>query len=241
MNKIIIYYNSDNKKTTHIYPINEDFVIEAVTEFSSFADLSPTISSLVDLGNMFTTSSSGNLTKTGLNLRGMLDAPRWQKTNPVKIVVDILFYTKNDAKENVVDPINNLLGSHILNVADGKVKAPGLNAMNVDKYNEIMDTLSKNDQQTYKDSLYTKEEFAKAKEATYSSLFSVLIPGVVFLESAFFTAVRPTYSKHVTEKGYPLWASVNLEISGLTPAFISQFENGAKMGEEVVTTVGTFI
>ena len=221
MNSIILNFES----ATMTYPITEDFQIETSTEFSSFGDLCPTISSLVDVGNMLTTTGNGVVTDTGLNLRSILDAPRWTKTNPVKITVDMFFYTKEKAKEDVVDAINILIGSHVLSQDDkGKTRVPGINASNVKSIDEMQAEITANGgealSKTEKDNINTQLQKQK------NSMFSVLIPGVVFLPYAFIFSISPTYSKHVTENGYPLWASANVQIQSVMPAFVEYFKMG---------------
>lgn len=220
MNRIILIFS--NKEQISI-PIQEDFQIETVTEFSSFADMCPTISSLVDLGNAFT-STGGGVSQIGLELRTILDAPRWTKTLPLKIVADLFFYTKTEASKDVVDKVNKLLKLHLLSVdKNKKIRIPGLNATNVDKISENLKNLKKGDSQTGTDTVKKS-----GIDLEYNHIFSVVIPGVVYIKDAFFSAIQPTYSKHVTEKGFPLWASVNVQIQSLSPGFAEFFEDGKK-------------
>jgi hypothetical protein len=231
MNRIIITFQSPDLADTLVYPIMEDFQIETVTEFSSFAELCPTISSLVDLGITYESASSGGVSAGGFNLRSVLDAPRWQRTNPVKITVDMFFYTKTDPYTDVLIPINSLIGSHLPRIVDKKIKVPGLNATNVknlDKTisNAVNSSEGKKAAEELGEGKSGEKELKRLLESQYSVLFSVLIPGVIFLPAAFVFAIAPTYSKHVTEQGYPLWASVNLQIQSLTPALAEYFRDG---------------
>jgi len=220
MNRIIMQFASGQIDL----PITEDFQIETATEFSTFGDLCPTISSLVDVGNMLS-SSGGTVGSTGLGLRSILDAPRWTKTNPVKITVDMFFYTKTDPLTDVLDPMTLLIGSHILRTGDKKqVLVPGLNAKNVRSIDqEIKDIKDKGGEEITDQQ---KKEMQKIIDQQQDSIFSVVIPGVIYLPAAFVFSVSPTYSKHVTENGYPLWASANVQIQSLVPAFIEFFKMG---------------
>ena len=237
MNRIIIQYEGGYKPLE--IPITEDFQIEASTEFSSFADLAPTISSLVDLGNTFTTTANGEVTSTGLKLRSVLDAPRWQRTNPVRITLDMFFYTRTSALENVVLPLEVLIGSHIIKRGkDNKLKVPGLNALNVKNIDNLISGIkNKETRDDFVEEEGGKEELKKLAENQVNSLFSVIIPGVVYLPKAFVFAIQPTYSKQVTDEGYPLWASANVQIQSLTPALAEYFETGRKFNNDFTTRV----
>lgn len=237
MNRIIIIFQTPDLASTIVCPIMEDFQIETVTEFSNFAELCPPISSLLDLANMYTTASSGNVSTTGFNLRSLLDAPRWQKTNPAKITTDMFFYTKTDPVTDVLIPLNSLIGAHLPRIVNKKIMVPGLNATNVKEINNVI----ANAMNSPEGKLAAEElgegkkgtsELRKLLESQYSALFSVLIPGVIFIPLAFISAIAPTYSKHVTEAGYPLWASANVQIQSLTPALAEYFRDGMKFTAE---------
>jgi len=229
MNRMIITFQTPDLASTLTYPIMEDFQIETSTEFSNFAELCPTISSLVDLGITYESASSGGVSTAGFNIRSILDAPRWQRTNPVKITLDMFFYTKTNPVTDVLIPMNALLGAHLPRFVEGKIKVPGLNATNVSDVNKIIGAAKEKSTALIEElggGKTGEKELRNILESQYSALFSVLIPGVVFLPVAFIFAIAPTYSKHVTEKGYPLWASANLQIQSLTPALAEYFRDG---------------
>jgi hypothetical protein len=228
MNRILINYTMESGETIPLeYPIYEDFQIEANTEFSSFAELAPTIDSLVNLGNMVS-STGGGVGPAGLGLRSILDAPRWQKTNPVKITIDMFFYTKEDPVKDVLFPINTLLGAHVLKKSsDGKrVLVPGINAGNSKEIDKIIKNIGKEEKAAFIDEAGGEDKLKKFLSGQYNSIFSVIIPGVVYLPAAFIFAIQPTYSKQVTAKGYPLWAQANVQIQSITPALYDNFTQG---------------
>jgi hypothetical protein len=222
MNKIYIK-PSDGNFPAQTFSIQDDPIIEAVTEFSSFADLAPTISTMVDTLNAASTSS-GSVSQGGLSLRTILDAPRWSKTNPIKITTDIFLYTQDNTYENVIVPFHFFEKLHILQKdKNGKVKVPGLNATNVTK---VLDSMKK----TKVDSSYGVPSLTSLKNAiknnTFNSIVSVAIPGVVYLPMALIASLSPTFSKHTTKKGYPLWINLNITFQSMTPAFIDNFIDG---------------
>ena len=231
MNRIILTFKGGAQIDA---PIQEDFVIEAPTTFGSFADFCPTIDSLVNLGNAYT-GTGGTVTEGGLKLRSVLDSPRWQKTEPIKINTEMLFYTRSNAEEDVIGKVNTLLSLHILRVnpETKKIMIPGVNAKNVVEMNkEMSKKVGKGKGKGTSSNTDTSSNVTGALESgnlnSYNSIFSVTIPGVVYIEHAMLYSVEPTYSKHVTKKGFPIWASVRVQLQGLLPAFIDAFEMGQK-------------
>lgn len=224
MNRIILTLN--NQELTQIEaPIQEDFPIETTTEFTSFSDLCGTISNLVDLANTLSTTG-GTVSQSGLMLRSIIDSYRWSKTNPIKINLDMFFYTKTDPKIDVVQKVNTLLALHLLrHDPNGRVLVPGINAAMIAKIEKQIKSIESEKDQAKKEQL--ANDTYKQVELTSSTFFSVTIPGIVHIDNAFIFAVKPTYSKQVTTKGYPLWASVNVDICGIAPAFVENFKRGS--------------
>jgi hypothetical protein len=226
MNRIFLQFR-DEGHTIIDAPIQEDFSIEASTEFTSFSDLCGPISNLVDLANTVS-GTGGTISQTGLALRSIIDSQRWSKTNPIKINLDMFFYTKTNAKEDVVDKVNTLLWTHILwHDKNGRIHIPGINAKEIAEIDKVV---KGKEGEAFEKTIETQgwQNKGESIKTATTSFFSVLIPGVVYLESAFMFAVKPTYSKQITEKGFPLWASVNVDIQGTAPAFVRNFEEGAK-------------
>lgn len=219
-------------------PLIEDFALSAETQFSSFADFCPTIDSLVDLANAYTSSVSGKVDKEGMQLRAILDAPRWKKTEPVKLTTVLHFYTETNPKEDVIDKVNLLMGLHVLTkTPEGRFLVPGLCASNLSELTKDLST-SKNGKitynKTYSQILASRSDEENDVQALLDNmspgkLVTVFIPGVVYMNDAFVSSITPTYSKHITDSGYPLWANVDIVFQSLTPANTSHFQDGASM------------
>lgn len=228
MNRIILTLN--NQELTQIEaPIQEDFQIETSTEFTSFSDLCGTISNLVDLANTVSTTS-GAVSQSGLMLRSIIDAQRWSKTNPIKINLDMFFYTKTNPENDVVLKVNTLLGLHLLRhdpKNNNKILVPGINAGRIASIEKEIKAIEAETNIVKKEQL-ASNTYEKVKNLP-STFFAVTIPGVVHINNAFMFAVKPTYSKHITADGYPLWASVNVDICGIAPAFIDDFKKGTEL------------
>ena len=223
MNTIVIQLDDGAIITA---PIMDDIAIEAVSEFQSIGDLVPVIDQVVTMLTAFT-GGTGSASQVAVLARSILDAPRWTKTNPVKITLDLHFYTETDSKKDVVDKMDMLLGLHILTIdTNGVLKIPGFNAKNIKD-------VSENIKKTDKNKTGVPSGNKKAETSSFKGLqtknISVLIPGIVYLPLAFIYSVIPTYSKFKTSKGYPLWATANVQIVSLTPATLQNFKDGESM------------
>jgi hypothetical protein len=214
-------------------PILDDFQVEAVSEFGSISELVPTLDTVVSLVTAVESAGSNRTSRTAVLARSVLDGQRWLKTNPVKLTLDLHFYTETDAKKDVIDKMNILLGLHILRF-DSKsgLVIPGINSKNVA---EIAKTLTdkKNEKKTVTPSIPILDT-GSAQETlknTPNNTISVLIPGVIYLPLAFIYAIQPTYSKFRTDGGYPLWATANVQIYSFGPAILDNFEDGMNMRE----------
>lgn len=207
-------------ENTWISPLVEDMQITVGSEFTSFADMAPMLSSLVDLGNMATTGFSGILSGTGKELRNTLDQAKWQRTNPIEITTSLSFFTKTNSKEDVVKKVANLISLSVLSVVgegtSKKIIVPGI-ALNV--LSQIKD----------------KEQGNETDFLEASKLVSVLIPGIIYMSAAYVKTVQPTYSKHTTILGYPLWAKVDVTFAGVGPAMDTDFINGMNYSFNTIT------
>lgn len=232
-----IYIQLSGGSTTIQAPIIDDFPIEAVSEFATFGELVPIMDLLVTLGTAF--SAGGNTTsKTAVLARSVIDAPRWTKTNPIKITTDLHFYTETSAEENVVNKVNTLMGLHVLSRGEqGRIRIPGFNAKNIKDISAVLSDKSASAsskksaaalQANFKEQFGTTDAEELLKNIQ-DVVISVLIPGVVYLPFAYIHAVQPTYSKFRTSEGYPLWATVNVQIVSLVPAMLHNFEDGKNM------------
>ncbi len=220
-NKIIIVYPKwkevnagkfERVEETSVYPVLDNPTIEVSSEFATFSDLAPSMEGIIRQSANFS-SASGTVSQGTLNLVNMFDVPRWQKTNPVRINTKLVMYTETDSKKDVYDKIIDLVNLNILsrtqeslNSGDKKFtyETPGLSLKNM-KASKI----SNGD-----DNKNIKKR---------SKLVSLKIPGIIYLPLAFISKAVPTFSKNITESGYSLWGSLDLEFQSLTPATSDMF------------------
>ena len=190
-----------------VFPLTEDITFNVSSDLQSWSDMIPGIELL---GKMQAIKSgpSGTLSEGVLNLQNMFDAPRWDKTNPIEFTVNLGFYLINDAYKNIYAPMKTLIGYSILSrrKADDKIVPPGLflPAAAVTRLG--------------------KKGKGKGKGIISSAkLVSIKIPGIITMQYAMIKQATPVFSKHITESGYPLWGTLELTITGLTPAFDTDF------------------
>ena len=219
-------------------PIMDDFSIEAKTEFKTFRELVPLVDQITTILTTATTLG-GTESKGTMKINSMLDAIRWGGSDPIRISTSLHFYLKDDPLKDVIKPMNLLLGLHLIKRSkDGKsFNIPGVNTKNMSKV-LIKDKAKPKKEQTGRQirtanklAKKTKDDLAKKMEnlTDSNSLISVLIPGVVYIDNAVMYSIEPTYSKQVTDNGYPLWATAQVQIVGVRPALLDDFIMGSKM------------
>jgi len=166
----------------------------------------PGLSNIIHLVSTIS-SSAGSIGEGLLGLTNQLDAARWEKTDPIRLSVRLGFFTKDDSFANVVEPVQTLVGMSILtyDAQNKRYATPGMNLKNM--------------------SDFTKQK-GKSTEGFLGSKFcSVVIPGIVYIPIAYIEKATPTFSRQVTERDMPLWATLELLLVGTFPALESDFTN----------------
>ena len=54
---------------------------------------------------------------------------------------------------------------------------------------------------------------------------SVFIPGIIYIPYGFLETVRPTFSRQITESGFPLWGEADITIHSMFPASQEMFDD----------------
>lgn len=207
--------NKDSKKvlkykageTVGIFPLLDDLTVDITSEHSTFAGMVPMLENAV---NFMVTASSigGGISEGTLDLQNMFHVPRWTKTNPIRISTKIPFFAEEDPEKDVYIKMMNIINLSIpsRNGKTGRYILPGV-------------SLS---------SMYlSKRSATNNKKDTFKSgkFISLKIPGIIYIPIAMVTKAIPTYSKEVTESGFPLWGTIDLEVIGLTPATSDDLNN----------------
>jgi len=229
--------------------LQEDFTIDAKSEFSSFGELLPGgITNLVNLAISYSSTESTVGAGT-VYMSNVMDLKRWIKTYPASINCTLKFYTREDVVTDVWLPMNFFLSLGILSrieegTGDKKrgsfvTPAPSLGscgqisrALNGD----ISTTATPKEKKPLSEFLSSN-----AKQAGFgldfseikSKILSVLIPGVIYLPYCFVEEVTPTYSNQVVVadngKEYPLWGEIQLRLSGIYSAIDDMLDDSNKI------------
>ena len=199
-------------------PLLEDIDLHTGSEFQSLAEMAPKVDDLINLANTFTTGVNNKLTGVGYDLRNIMDYAMWKRTPPIEITTTLSFFTKSDTFKDVVKPTYTICGLAVLSRDPSSRSGwlvPGVSLDLIKIINEASEE--------------QKEQIGSQKVTKQNSkLVSVLIPGIIHLPVALVQQCNPQYSKHITEKGYPLWSKVTCTFMGLSPAKDEDFINGSK-------------
>lgn len=191
-----------------IFPlVDSEIVINYETEWASFAELVPSISSAVDkTSSIF--SAGGTTGGLLLGLKNAFAIQKWQNTKPPRVNVKLHFYVKNNPIKDIGQEMKDLINLHILTRSETSNDVFDVPGISLSTINEAMDSNQKD-----------KNVVLKGK------FCSIKIPGMIFLPVAMVTQCQPTYSTERTASGYPLWAILDIEFTGLFPATPDFYDN----------------
>jgi len=191
-------YKSDDTNLMS-FPLTDDVNLEVMSDFASMTESIPLIGQITSFMTMM--SGLGGFASEGtLDFQNLSNVQRWQRTHPIKINLNLLLYTETNAKKEVYDKMMELIS----------LTVPTQDPNNPKRYRVPGISLSSIKQTTKKGQKVTSVSQAK--------LIAVRIPGIIYLPIAMVTKAIPTISKEETDSGYPLWATLNVEITGLYPA-----------------------
>lgn len=234
----IFLQDVDSAQTLGDYPLLEDVTLQFDSEFKSFADDLPMINEIVDIVQNIATLP-GTLSTGMMNLRNLFDAKRWKSTSPVILSVKLLFFTKDKPKEDVFDPIMKLCYYSILSyIKEGGVQTetmqlPGISLQNLSEYQQKKAAAKEGKE--IKEEEIKQVTKSKGLSTHKNKLVSVEIPGVIYLDRAMITKATPTFSKEITESGYPLWGNLEITIESLVPANSRMLEDVTLNGKQTKT------
>ena len=217
-----IYIKMYNPFTKQKEPFNaslvDDPIIEMNSNFSSIGEMIP--SKLMDVLKLSKTFSKlGGVASAGLET--LIDLPIWEKTDPIKLNLQLFFYTKTDAEKDVFEPVYTLCSQSILQVkSKGVYSIPGIS---MSTWSKLKDKNSTN---------VDEEKVAENLDET-STIISLQIPGIIYLPACIVYNAKPTFSKNRTVSGYPVWGKVDLEIRSIYPANDEMIRN-SKLAVSVI-------
>jgi hypothetical protein len=204
----------------------EDIQVQAQSQFSSIGDMVPGINQLANLIAGGEGVTGGTINVNVSNVKNALDVPIWQKTEPVKIAMDMNFFLKTSGYLDVWYPTMALQSMNILSrsTEGTNLITPGFNVGNIGKSQTTSVAVSSVTENVLKFQLNEAASTVKQDLPSTdtlkgtSKLCCVYIPGIVYLAVAYVENVAVTWSKQKTDQGYPIWSKVNVQFTGATPA-----------------------
>jgi len=193
-------YKSDDTSLMS-FPLTDDVNLEVMSDFASMTENIPLVGQITSFMTMMA-GLGGSVSEGTLDFQNLSNVQRWQRTHPIKINLNLLLYTETSAKKDVYDKMMELIS----------LTVPTKDPDNPKRYRVPGLSLSSIKQSTKKGQ---KKETVSVSQA---KLIAVRIPGIIYLPIAMVTKAVPTISKEETDSGYPLWATLNVEITGLYPA-----------------------
>jgi hypothetical protein len=209
----------------------EDIQVQAQSQFSSIGDMVPGINQLANLVVSGSSVTGGTISRGMADVKNALDVPTWQRTEPVKVAMDMNFFLKTSGYLDVWYPTMVLQSMNILSRKgegqDALLITPGFNVGNIGKeakiqtasnnYNSLETNLQKF---TLNDRIGASQEILPSTDTLKgtSKLCCLYIPSIVYLPVAYVENVAVTWSKQKTDQGYPIWSKVNVQFTGATPA-----------------------
>lgn len=208
----------------------EDINVQAISQFSRISDLVPGMNELV---NLITTANA--LTDEMISekmgwVKNALDVPIWSKTEPVKLALDLNFFVQTSGYGDVWRPTMILQSMCVLSKKkNGMLATPGFNFTSIGKMKKSVkesDVKKLQENAAKADSisrdLSMVEKSFPSDYPVLSKLCSIYVPGIVYIPIAFIESIQVTWSKQLTDKGYPIWSKVNCQFTG---ASASVFED----------------
>ena len=208
----------------------EDINVQAMSQFSRISDLVPGMNELV---NMITTAKgaiNSEISSAMGWVKNALDAPIWNKTEPVKLALDLNFFVQTSGYGDVWRPTMLLQSMCVLSKKrNGALATPGFNQRTIGKLEESVKEsdvkkLQKNAAEADSKSrdLSLVEKSFPSDYPVLSKLCSIYVPGIVYIPIAFIESIQVLWSKQLTDRGYPIWSKVNCQFTG---ASASVFED----------------
>lgn len=227
---------------TNVFPLHQDIQLELTTNSQDLRAFFPNL--LTQILN-FVKKAGDFVGESNPYLESAMGTPIYDKTDPLKLNLELLFYTKTNPLYDVILPIFDLCSSPLpIRMDDVYMLNPFVNVLNITKSlnalfkasaSRAVGKLTQAEKRAESSAVgnilgWAKEKTGKAEGSFKTSKdvirsVDVLIPGVIFVPNAFIMRAVPIFSKETTVSGYPLWGRVNLEIRSLIPADANMLYN----------------
>jgi len=192
--------------------ILEDIDMEVVSDFDTAESDIPFAELLSSLGRI-------NSLVSGVEpgILNLFKVPTWKSTQPLRIPLAPILYTKYNSLLDVYIPGMSLVSMSALKRIPNTnaYKVPGVYLGNLGGALKARDDAkpARNQVKT------TAEEDVKIAAARSNSNFiSIEIDGLIRLDTCFLAGCKPKWSKQKTESGVPLWCALDMQIQTFLPA-----------------------
>ena len=214
--------NGYNVVTAHAL-LTEDYSLDFRSNFTSALDRfgGNSIGSLLQYINQFQSTLTGTTSK----LTAFFDYQLWEKTEPIKLNLEVMFMLDTDAYLDVYLPTMSLCSLSALTEYEGSYLVPGIHFSNLKLVNEQQSNTQGGGANSGKlpnsKSDNPLVNLAANGPQIKSKFLSITMPGfqndLMLVNDA-----KPTFSKHPDETGYPIWSKVQLDLQSLLPASSDQ-------------------
>lgn len=210
-----------------IVPLLDDVTIDTGSEFTEASSVFPQLDFLqTTLGTL--SGISGTTTK----LQSMFDLQVWKKTNPFRLNLEVMLYTKTDAIMDVLVPAVGLLSLSILSARTaGGFSTPGVSLRtfgtwssaskapkDVAKGKATAAVKTASSPAPSGDAGVSAQSLRDEIEKTGAKILKLRIPGIITIPDGIVKTCKPLFSKELTESGAPLWCKLAMEIESIFPA-----------------------
>lgn len=198
-----------------ITPLTNNVTLDVKSSFKSASSVLPSsdlLKKMFNLQNVLQGSVS--------RFQQYFDLMVWENTAPVRLNVELMLYTKTDPFADVYQKAMGLVSNTIL-IKDGdKFRLPGVSGANL---YDFISSSGQNDTQTQA-SVRGLDNALATVNLSKTRVVSLEIPGIIYLDKCILESAKPTFSKEVTESGYPLWCKVQADFVSIFPANQDMFD-----------------
>jgi len=254
-NRIIIKFLDESTDPKQIVkPLIDDISLDIGSTFNRAGSVIPMFGLVEKVDTLLV--AFGGYT-TGLKQLGEVQI--WERTEPIKFSTKLGFYLETDPVKDILIPVKKLAALTVLSrTSKGGLRVPGLSLSSLSFYSggKTVDSVKggvsnttinkdastslikglKSDKNEASRKEFNADFKALGKEANGPKLISVKIPGIIYLPVAMVLSAKPIFSRKRTVNNMPIWAELEIEISGVRPANSSMIDikNILKSGKGIV-------
>ncbi len=206
-NRLLIQWYDDKEIRVQSIPITNDIQINIGSSFKSASSIHSSMGKMMDIMSIYN-AFSGNTN----DIQAMFDFQMWEKTSPLELNIEVIFYTKTDPIKDVLSPAVSLMSLTILKNKEGhNYEIPGVSLSTLSAY---MKKENKAKEKNFDTNVKVKEK---------ARIVAFRIPGLVRVDKAIVKSAKPTVNKEITESKAPLYIKLDLTLESIYPACDQMF------------------